>query len=265
MSNLFSGKNIVIAVLVSVIALYTAFVGYSAFHKDKVEPGLPELILNKPTFEIGDQIQIKVKHNRDAKYTVNWNVLDGYSFKTDYTSFGTDNITFGSGAVKKTFLVICNVNYLVEGEIKSYNLYVQVKIGNGPLPPPNPNPDPNPPTPIVFPDEVYKLSSFSYNEFSKITHPKKVELAQGFATKLDAMVASINAGTKKDSESALKEINVMNNNVLAELSVDRSIVTPYFTALQSKLVEIDNQFGLERLDNLKKIFMEISVGLRAVK
>lgn len=155
MSSLFKGKNLVIAGLVSVILAYGSFVAFSAFHKEKVEPDAPEIVLNKASFEIGDQIQVKVKHNRtDSKYTVNWNVLDGYSFKNDYTLFGTDNITFGSGAVKKTFLVICNVNYLVEGEIKSYNLYVQVKIGNGPLPPPGPGPippDPKPPTPAPIP------------------------------------------------------------------------------------------------------------------
>lgn len=263
MSNLFSGKNLVIIGLVSVILAYCGFVGYSAFHKDKVEPNAPELILNKPTFEIGDQIQIKVKHNRqDSKYTVNWNVLDGYNFKNDYSSFGVDNITFGSGAVQKTFLVICNVNYIVEGEIKSYNLYVQVKIGNGPLPPP---PGPNPPAPIVFPDEVYKLSSFAYNEFSKINHPKKAQLAQEFAAKIDSTLAMIAAGTVKTSEVALKELNVMNNDVLARLNIERSVVTPYFSALQARLIQIDDEVGFERIDNLKRAFTEMSVGLKAIK
>ncbi len=149
-----NAKNITIAVLASVILGYAAFVGFSLFYKVAPDPQGPELVLNKKLFEIGDQIQVAVKHNRTGvKYTVNWNVLDGYNWKNDYTSQSADSISMGTGKVNKTFLVIVNVNYLIDGEIKSYNLATQVIVGNGPNPP-NPPTPPDPPLPPPSPAPI---------------------------------------------------------------------------------------------------------------
>lgn len=270
---MFSTKNIIISVLVSVIVGYAGYIGYSAWKNNvqPVDPLTPELVLSKPKYDIGDQIQATVKHNRQGvKYSVNWAVLDNYAVKNDYTTCGDSCISMGTGSVAKTFLVIADVSYIIDGEIKSYFLISTVVVGVNPNPPnpnpPGPNPpNPNPPNPVIFPDEVYKLSSFTYNEFSKINHQSKVALAQQFAASLDSMSAAIAAGVKKDSETVLKEVNANNNKILATFSVDRSVVVPYFTALQAKLIELDNTVGFERLDNLKKALMEISAGLKAVK
>lgn len=263
LAGLFTVKSIGVGVLVLGALGYAGYAGYSYFTKQKEDPNTPELVFNKLEYKVGDLVDVRVKHNikTATKTAVTWRIYDNLKEKTDIGSCSPDNIFFGSGIDSKTYTLHCYVSYLVDGEIKSYVLMAQIKIGNGPIPPPPPPPIPDP----VFPNEIYKLSSFTYKEFNKINHEKRLELARGFANNFNTYIAAISAGTQNNSEVVLKAVNALNIQTRNSLQVSNTVTDPFWLNLQKALIDIDNMHGLENIQNLKQAFIEIRDGLQAIK
>lgn len=135
------------ASIVTVLALlYCSYVGYSYINKVSVDPNTPVLSLSKSVYNIGELVYIEVSHQNtmhDLKHDVSWRVYDGVNEKTDWkNNCGHDAIVFGSGSADKTYVVICSVSYIIDGEIKNYLLTASVKVGTAPNPPNPPVPNP---------------------------------------------------------------------------------------------------------------------------
>ena len=251
------------------LVLMSSYGYYWYLEKSKVDTNEPAIVANKSSYNIGDLVELKVKHRlvNVEKVSVDWKILDGYNEKSDFKR-GCDesSIQFGTGNTDKTLLVLASVSYVGKDFHKVYIVTTLVKIGAGPIPPPpGPPIPPTPPSPPSFPNEKHGLSTFTYNEFATLNISKKVEFAKGLAGVFDSYAASIAAGTAKDAETVLQDVTKANNTVMTNLGLSRDVVLPFFTKLQTKLTALDNNIGLGNLTNLRQCFVEISDGLKAIK
>lgn len=297
-------KYITYIVLVLAGVSATGYYGYQWYKESsKSNSTEPSVVANKEYYGIGDTVILKVKHNyKNITGTeVVWKVFDNYEERTDFTNISSDSIAFGTGNQEKQYLVLVSVCYIGTNYHKDYVVTTLVNIGAAPQPPPNPGPKPipndelkkiynlieslnkrvealekpipppPPPPSPAFPNEKHGLSTFIYHQFNKdynfasLTIQDSRRLADKLAGVCDSYVASIAAGAAKDSETVLKDVNVANNRVLTELNIARANVLPFFNKLQDELKRVDNQVGLENIQNLKQALVELRDGFRSIK
>lgn len=143
---------------------------------------------------------------------------------------------------------------------KSVKIHVK---GGEPGPEPGPGPEPAP----VLPDGKYKLAAFAYNAAKSYVKNDndRVKGAAALIKSLNGVVSRIAAGTIKDPETALAELEAANASSLRDAGVARATWDAWGSALQKEWYPLYKNGQMKSLDDFVVAFKEIVTGLSAIK
>lgn len=132
---------------------------------------------------------------------------------------------------------------------------------------PEPGPGPGPTPDVVLPDGKYKLAAFAFNAAKSYVKDDndRVAGAAAIAKSLKGIVARIAAGTIKDPETALAELEVANASALRDAKVDRATWDSWGTALQKEWFPLYQNGKMKTLEDFSTAFKEVATGLEAVR
>lgn len=262
--------KVVFSVVAVVILAFVSLYGYN-FYQEMNKPYLspPDIVLNKTSYDIGDTVLVKIKHNAQnmTGSLVKWAIFDGDKEIASYVSYD-DHVIFGTGNTPKNLRVVAGVAYTYKGGFTEYIATTLVKIGNAPIPPPPGPIPPVPPAPVVFPDGKFKLAQFTYESYNRLlVTEKKVELAKAYAGNFNSILSAIKAGAYKNKKAEDAFIDVANLNMEStkKFGIQFSVTDPFWINLQNELVKIEETIGLSQWSNLEAALSEIRDGLAAVK
>lgn len=198
------------------------------------------------------------------KTSVLWKVFDGNQ-EQKFFNESENTIYFGTGTKKRTLTVIASVSYLfvekkegniVDADVRSQLLKMEVKIGTGP----------DVPDDVTFPDGKYKLSSISYKLANdKVTVVDAKAAAKNLSNSYRGIASKIAAGGFTKVEDVLAQTTVSNRTALENAMVKKEDWTPALKALEDEVFKLYTNKTLVTLEDFKTAWTEIADGLAAVK
>ncbi len=145
----------------------------------------------------------------------------------------------------------------------SLRIEVKGEPGPGPGPGPGPSPEPDP----VFPDKRYKLAKFAYDTaYAKVPDgAARRNGAEALATSFEGAAARIAAGTVKDPETSLVELEASNVAALKAARIDRAHWDAWGTALQKEWHPLNVSGKMKTIEDFADAYREVALGLKSVR
>lgn len=239
---------------------------------DKVVSPKVTLVGAENPIALGDIVVIEAKVEDDyptyvKKRTFEWSVTESGYVKRTWNQ--GSQVMFGSGVKATKVLVVCKASfsYMVGTEevvvVKDTN--TEVVVGNLPSPnPPSPNP-PSPPDPKPTPN-LTGAAKFAYDTAMASGPANKATSALLVAGSFKQIAAQIGHDPElNDPEKLLVRTKQSNNDALSSKGYNPDDWKAFSTALKKYLWDEYQAGGLKMVDDYRKLWEELAVGLAAVK
>lgn len=243
-------------------------------------PGMPYLSGNRPEgFALGSLAKLRVELPKELppgfiKHSVILKLLEvklengipRLVEKTDVDMLPDGSFIFGTGIEQRELICQAYVTFLGKDTdvwVKNFILMERVKLGTGPLPPPGP--DPLPPVDPTFEEGRFGLAKFSYDAVKNTIKDKKKEGAKAISDSMQSLASAVAAGAIKSPESLLTKAFENNNAALSLVGINPVLWDEFFTKIQDRLFQLYQEKKLNVIEDYRVAFLEIVIGLNAVK
>jgi hypothetical protein len=294
-------RKFVLGGLIAPIFLFMVSFGFASDFKDSI-PKQEILVLKdgeavaiKDSFPVGEIVELivpKIKVNPDnlVSTNYNWKIFEiKYDkegkeyrlFRKNYRGL-TDNpigpsVLFSTGNKSTKFYVEVLATYVfcTKKDEKTVDISTYTKILENSVKIVSDNPEPNPPDPVnpdvptpSFPDGKFKISKSVYEAAMKnipAVNREKGAIASSNAYK--SVASAIAAGAISKIEDALAKCKDANITNLKNVGINSSSSEwqAFGFAIQTSIYDLYDKGQVNTVQDIRDLFLEISVGLEKVK